>query len=108
MNNETFDNPLSEDINIKTRSKQVPKSEDHPIGVDFAVTGQIRIKEEFQDVIRIDNSPHQGKPGTHIHFLDKKPRKGKEVVQYSADIVNPTQAVDVVGVYLKSNYAMLL
>ncbi|MBI4146053.1 hypothetical protein HY489_01815 [Candidatus Woesearchaeota archaeon] len=105
---ERFDVPLSDDVNIITRVKKVPVSTEYPIGVDFAVTGRVREQDDFQDVIRVDNSAHQGKPGTHVHYLDKEPRNGEEVVQYSPDIVNWTQAYDIVEVYLKTNYPMLL
>src|SRR3989344_2290413 len=100
---DTLDIPLSENVNIKARTRKMEKSSDHPLGIEFAVMGFVKLLE----VIRIDNSPHQGKPGTHIHFLDKDKRKGKEVVEESPQIKNPEQAIDYVDLYLRSRYPML-
>jgi len=108
MDQELWEFPLSENINIKTRARKTQKCVEYPIGVEFAVMGFVRKHEEFGEVIRIDNAPHQGKPGTHIHFLDKEPRKEKEVVEHDPDIKNPMQAFDYVEKYLTSRYPMLL
>ena len=94
--------PLSEHMVIRVRTRKMPKTEEYPIGVEFAAMGFLENPDE--EIIRIDNLPHQQKPGTHIHFFDKEPRKGKPVVEYTQDITNPEQARIYAEQYLRKRY----
>ena len=85
------------------RANAVAKSRTHPIGLDFAVIGQVRLLDKYHDVIRIDNSLHHGKAGVHLHFLDKSGKR----VEYAEDVINPTQAMLRVEEYLKKRYYWL-
>ncbi|RJQ19443.1 hypothetical protein C4580_05195 [Candidatus Woesearchaeota archaeon] len=99
--------PLSEWVNIKIRSQKVPKTKEHPIGIDFAVIGQILTNGEWENVVQIDNSAHEGKTGTHIHYLDKRIRT-KRIVRDKELIVSPEQAYDEVKKHLEKQYAHLI
>lgn len=104
---QTWDIPLSERINIKVRAQKVDRSDQHPIGIHFAVMGFVKKSAQFDEVIRIDNSLHEGVIGVHIHFFDKAKRKGKTFVEYSKEIISPEQAISYVEGYLKLHYPML-
>lgn len=95
---------LSANASIILRVEDIEKSPAHPAGLHFAIIGRIRLAGECKEVIRIDNSLHKGRGGTHIHFLDKQ---GKHV-EYAEDLLNPEHAYDYVVRYLQRNYAYLM
>ncbi len=99
---------LSVNMVIKIRWEYVKKSFEFPLGIYFAVMGFIRKNNCFEEVIRIDNAAHRGKTGSHIHYLDKPLRKGKEVIGDVKEIVHYSQAWVVVFDYLIKNYAYTL
>jgi len=90
------------------RVEQVKKSATRPAGLNFAVIGQIKLAGVRKDVIRLDNSTHQGRGETHIHFLDREKPKARNRVEYVADICDPWQAADHVEAYLRRHYAWLI
>lgn len=95
---------LSTRAEIIVRSTEVPKSPQYPAGVDFAVIGRIRFGHKYAEVIRVDNSKHQGKGGTHIHFMSFE----QERVEYAPDLQDPSKAQDYVEAYLKRRYVWLM
>lgn len=87
-------------VRVIVRSQKVKKSLAHPIGVSFAVMGFVTMQGIFKEVIRIDNSLHQGKSGTHVHYFDRREEKVE-----STDIKSPEDALDYVERYLRQHYA---
>lgn len=100
---ETWDILVSNYLLIKVRATKGIKSTQHPIGVSFAVMGYC-FKETLTEVVRIDNSPHKGFQGTHVHFMNRE----RPYVEYNTSIKNPEQAIDFVEYYLKTRYPELL
>lgn len=96
--------PLSKNVCILIRIKHTKKSLQFPIGVNFAIIGRVLLCDQHRDVIRVDNSLHQGNSGTHIHFLDKE----RQHVEYKQDIINPEQAIEYVEKYLRARYEWLI
>ncbi len=68
-----------------------PKSERCPSGTRWAVVGLVR-NGTWKEAIRIDNSPHKGRDGTHIHL-------GKRVVY--KEFANYEAALDYVIAFLR-------
>jgi 5-formaminoimidazole-4-carboxamide-1-beta-D-ribofuranosyl 5'-monophosphate synthetase len=54
---------------------KVEKSTEYPLGLKFCVQYLYSRHEEWLELIRIDNYLHHNKPGTHIHFFNKKEPK---------------------------------
>ena len=86
----------------------VAKSAARPAGLSFAVIGQIKLADVYRDIIRIDNSAHQGRGETHIHFLDREKLKARNRVAYAPEIRNPWQAADYIEAYLRRRYGWLI
>ena len=104
---QTSNIPISSNANITVRKQQVPESEEHPIGIDFAVIGQVMRDGEYEAVIQIDNSAHRREVGTHIHFFDRKSKDGP-LVRPAREIVNAEQAYEYVSKYLEKQYGHLM
>ena len=50
---------------------KVDKDENFPEGLEFAVQYLYFKNNEWQQIARVDNQLHEGKPGTHIHILKR-------------------------------------
>jgi len=51
---------------------KVEKSKEYPVGLKFCIQYPYYRDNKWFRIIRIDNYLHQNKPGTHIHFFNKK------------------------------------
>lgn len=65
------DFPIGENKRIVLNLFKVEKDENFPTGFEFAVQYLYHIDGEWQQIARIDNQLHEGKPGTHIHKLKR-------------------------------------
>lgn len=65
------DIPLAEDKRLIKKLWKVDKNDKFPDGLEFAYQ-LLFFKNAWIQVARIDNQLHEGKPGVHIHVLDKK------------------------------------
>ncbi|MBW2990488.1 hypothetical protein KY348_02155 [Candidatus Woesearchaeota archaeon] len=54
------------------RLYKVEKSKEYPIGLKFCIQYLYQRDDKWLEIVRIDNYLHQNKPGTHIHFFNKK------------------------------------
>ena len=51
---------------------KVDKDENFPNGLEFAYQFLHSKNNKWIQVVRIDNQLHEGKPGTHIHTLNRE------------------------------------
>ncbi|MEK6849402.1 MAG: hypothetical protein AABY01_02410 [Nanoarchaeota archaeon] len=90
---------IGDHLQLKRKARTVPKTEQNPAGILFAVVGQARLRDQFRDVIRIDNYPHHDM-GTHVHVNGR--------VLHLPEIVDPNRAMEYVEHYLKQKYPELV
>ena len=63
---------LDVDKRLVKKLWKVDKSDKFPDGLEFAYQ-LLRLKgDKWVQIARIDNQLHEGKPGVHIHVLDRK------------------------------------
>lgn len=67
------------------RLYKVKKSKEYPTGLKFCFQYLYQREDEWLEIVRIDNYLHQNKPGTHIHFFNKKRVKWEELTFEEAE-----------------------
>jgi hypothetical protein len=63
---------LAEDKRLIKRLWKVDVSKEFPIGLEFAYQFLYFSKNEWIQIVRIDNQLHKGKSGVHIHTLNSE------------------------------------
>lgn len=95
--------PLSERVEVVIKLKRVNDSR-YEGSLKFAVVGRICVlNEHWVEVVRVDNSEHENKIGTHVHNLDTE----LKTVEFR-NFVGTTDAYEFVESYLIKNYKRLL
>ncbi len=95
MTNYEINLPFSNNAEIILSFK---KNENYPEKIKYAIVGRVKEENKLREIIRIDNSYHEGKKGTHIHYFDDQER----VV--FRDFKNQDEAIEYVREYLTKKY----
>tara|TARA_Y100000310_G_C20040171_1_gene515792 strand:- start:87 stop:407 length:321 start_codon:yes stop_codon:yes gene_type:complete len=73
------DIPLADNKRLIKKLYKVEKSKAFPEGLEFAFQFLYFRNDKWHQVARIDNQLHQGKPGVHIHTLQREPVMWEEL-----------------------------
>ena len=96
---------LDEKTRIILVVEKIKKSEQYPDGLRFAASYLYISDNAWKQIVRIDNFPHQGKQGTHIHQCNKDDVKFEDIPLEKAEetvIVRGNKLVNQLGLKVKS------
>ena len=79
------ENPIGENLTLYRKAWKVEKSENFPYGIEFAFQVVYERESITIQVVRIDNQMHDGKPGSHIHLLQREKVIWEDIRLYEAE-----------------------
>jgi predicted enzyme involved in methoxymalonyl-ACP biosynthesis len=73
------DVPVGEKRRLIKRLWKVEKNCNFPEGLEFSYQYLYLEGERWIQIVRIDNQLHEGRPGTHVHIMDKEMVKWEDL-----------------------------
>lgn len=73
------DMPITDDMRLIKRLWKVDKNDKYPSGLEFAYQLLFFKDDKWKQIARIDNQLHEGKPGVHVHIINREKVKWEDM-----------------------------